>query len=77
MKSGAGRLQKIIFNKPLALSVVTIYDNTSASGTKIGTITLPVTLLSAEPVRDFNCIFSTGLTIVTSGASSDITIIYI
>lgn len=75
VKSGAGVLKKIIINKGVVSSTITIYDNTAGSGTKIGTITFGLALLTdlASPV--FDCIFSTGLTIVTSGAV-DITVVY-
>ena len=77
VKSGAGTLGKIIFNQPVAASVVTIYDNTAASGTKIGTITLPATLLGPEPEREYAVNFSNGLTIDVGVAASDITVTYI
>lgn len=75
VKSGAGILDKIIFNKLVALSVITIYDNTAASGTKIATITNPAALLQNQIILPFGIAFSTGLTIVTSGID-DITVAY-
>ena len=75
VKSGAGVLRKIIFNKPVVLGVTTIYDNTAASGTKIGTITNPAALLQQQQVLDYNLRFQTGLTIVTSTAD-DITVCF-
>ena len=76
VKSGAGTLIRIINNKPIATGVITIYDNTAASGTKIGTITNPAALLQEGPLQaDYNVRFGTGLTIVTS-AADDITVIY-
>ena len=56
--------------------MVTIYDNTAGSGTIISTITFPAVLLSDVNYYDFECSFATGLTIVTSGATQDITAIY-
>jgi hypothetical protein len=53
-----------------------MYDNTAGSGTKIGTITLPATLLSDGPREaSYDLRFSTGLTIVTTG-TSDVTVVY-
>ncbi len=74
VKSGAGFLHSITFNKPVATGVVTIYDNTAASGTLIGTITVPA---SPMPVTLFyDAAFTTGLTIVTATAAQDITVSY-
>lgn len=77
LKSGAGYLHSLTINTPVATSIITIYDNTAGSGTKIGTITLPATLLSDGPkTAIFNVAFATGLTIVTGTAASDITVSY-
>lgn len=77
VKGAAGLLNSIIINKPLASGVIAIYDNTAGSGTLIGTITLPATLLQDGPkTAVYNAVFSTGLTIVTSGATQDITVSY-
>jgi len=76
VKSGAGFLHSITFNKPVASEVWTIYDNTAGSGTKIGTITLPATLLSQGPYTAiYDVSFATGLTIV-SGSTTDGTVSY-
>lgn len=76
VKSGAGFLHAITFNKPVASEVWTIYDNTAGSGTKIGTITLPGTLLSDGPkTAILDVAFSTGLTIVSS-STTDGTVSY-
>lgn len=75
LKTGAGRLVKIIINKAVASGVITIYDNTSAAGSKIGTITNPAVLLQSQLPVDFNIDFGIGLTIVTS-AADDITVVY-
>ena len=75
VKATPGFLHAITFNNPVATSVVTLYDNSAASGTKIGTITVPA---SPQPLTLFYDIAtSTGLTVVTATASSDITISYI
>lgn len=73
VKSGAGTLKGIVFNTPGTLSSMVLYDNTSGSGTKIGTIntTLGQNSLSYEVA------FTTGLTIVTSGTlAADATVSY-
>lgn len=72
-KYSAGRLHKIIIGNAVNGSI-TIYDNTSAAGTIISTLTL----VSATPqpnVIEFDCPYNTGLTIVTSSAVN-ITVIY-
>lgn len=72
IKTSTGVLYSITFNNPTATEVVTIFDNTTASGTKIGTITVPAT---PQPVTLFyNTTFNTGLVITTATASSDITV---
>lgn len=76
VKSGRGKLFGINVNKAVASGVITIYDNTAASGTKIGTITNPATLLHSQIHHNFQrADFDEGLTIVTSEAE-DITVIY-
>lgn len=76
LKSGAGQFGGLMINTPVANAVITIYDNTAASGTKLATITLPAALLSSGPIAyGFGAAgkFATGLTVVTSGATMDIT----
>lgn len=75
VKSGAGTLDRIVVNKAVASSTVTVYDNTAASGSKIATVTNPALLHADQYVLDYGCAFATGLTVVTSGAD-DITVIY-
>ena len=74
VKSGAGVLKRIVVNKVGALSnTCTIYDNTTATGTIIGTID-PV---HTQMVFEYDLAFSIGLTIVTAnGTAADITVIY-
>ncbi len=71
VKSGAGILHCITVNTTAA-GAITVYDNTSAAGTKIATI-------AASPVIGstflYDVSFVTGLTIVTA-AASDITVSY-
>ena len=75
VKTGAGILHTVTFNKPVATGVVTVYDNTAGSGTLIGTITVPA---SPQPVTlTYDAAFGVGLTIVTATAAQDITVSYI
>lgn len=75
VRTGSGILHSITFNKPVATGVITIYDNTAASGTLIGTITIPA---SPMPVTlTYDARFETGLTIVTATAAQDITVSFI
>ena len=71
VKSGRGILRGIAVNTTAA-GTITVYDNTAASGTKIGTIAASVTpgLYLSLPA-----VFTTGLTIVT-GAASDLTVYF-
>lgn len=77
VKASAGFLHRIVINKPVASATWTLYDSTSAAGTKIATITLPATLLSDGPkVADFDGVrFSNGLTVVTAEAT-DSTVVW-
>ena len=70
VKSGRGNLAKIIVNTTAA-GTITVYDNTSATGTKIATMKASI----VEGSYEYNCRFLTGLTIVTA-AASDITVIW-
>ena len=74
VKASPGHLHSIVFNKAVNTGVVTVYDNTAGSGTKIATITTGgnarrITLL-------YDVAFKTGLTIVTSTSAQDITVTY-
>lgn len=76
VKTGRGVLIGITVNKAVASGVITMYDNTTNSGNKLGTITNPGTLLHSQIYLPYNrAEFSTGLTIVTS-AADDITVVY-
>lgn len=75
IKSGSGTLVRIVNNKKVASGVITIYDNTAASGTKIGTITSPGTLLDNHQTYEYGVGFTNGLTIVTSTAD-DLTVVW-
>jgi len=72
VKSGSGTLHAVCINTPAATGTITIYDNTAASGTKIGTIT---SYASATPgCWTYDVQFWTGLTIVTAVAAPDVTV---
>jgi hypothetical protein len=75
VKSTPGILHSITFNKPTATTVVTVYDNIAASGTIIGTITVPASPLPVTLTYDIS--FNTGLTFVTATAASDITVSFV
>ncbi len=71
LKSGAGRIGRIVCNTPVASAAIAVYDNTAGSGTTIATITLPATLLNQGPATaEYNANFKTGLTIVTTGTAN-------
>jgi hypothetical protein len=71
IKSGSGVLHTICINNPTATAVLTAYDNTAASGTEIAIITESSTTQSCFT---YDVAFTTGLTILTATATSDITI---
>ena len=78
VKSGAGTLNTITINTSAALETITwtVYDNTSAAGTKIATIYVPE---SWPNTLQYNVSFTTGLTIQASplgGGASNITVSY-
>ena len=72
--TGAGLLHSIVHGVPTTTSVITIYDNTAASGTIIAKLT-PVTGQGAVTfVLDVS--FTIGLTVVVATAGSDVTVSY-
>ncbi len=72
VKSGAGKLRKLIFNNTSGTSFV-IYDNTAASGTIIGTVTTAAGCIGSWV---YDIAFTTGLTIITIGNGLDMTVVY-
>lgn len=76
IKTGAGFFHALIINTPAATGVITIYDNTAGSGTKIATITQPAALLDGAETIIYNVAFATGLTVVTATATQDLTFVY-
>jgi hypothetical protein len=77
VKSGNCVLEKIVINKKTASGVITIYDDIAAVAANLkATITNPATLLDSAQVIEYNMSLQNGLTIVTSGAAQDITVVY-
>lgn len=70
IKSGAGMLHAIVINASAA-GIVTIYDNTVGSGTKIATLKSSL----AEHTYIYDIKFSTGLYVIPA-ATVNITYIY-
>jgi hypothetical protein len=71
VKSGPGYLHTVCVNTPAATGTIQIYDNTAASGTKIGLIT---SFASVSGCFTYDVAFWTGLTVVTATAAPDITV---
>lgn len=73
VKTGAGFLYSVTFNKPVATGTVELDDaitNTNA----FATVTVPAT---PQPVTLFyNCEFLTGLSVTVGTAAQDITVVY-
>lgn len=74
VKTGAGFLHTMTINtKGATANTVTVYDNTAASGTKIGTFDTTL----GQQTFVFDIAFSTGLTaIIATGTAADITFTY-
>ena len=70
VKAESGILHGIVINTRGAASTTTVYDNTAGSGTKLATIDNTVSVLTLI----YDCHFNTGLTVVTTGTLSDITV---
>lgn len=64
VKSGSGILGSIVIGETAA-GAITVYDNTSATGTVIAVLKASV----VEGTYTFNASFTTGCTVVTAGAS--------
>lgn len=75
-KVSAGRLHKICLNSPSQQSgIVTVYDNTSATGTILATLQWIANNSQLPQAINYDIPFSTGLTVVTSQATN-ITVAY-
>lgn len=86
VKSGNGVIRGISINNNNTGGTIIVYDNTSATGTKIATLYIGTPaggILSSDGENPPNYVtmaaeFVTGLTVVTSGSSSnDITVYYV
>jgi len=71
VKTGRGVLVSIVLNAVNA-GIITVYDNTAGSGTKIATIAAGAL---EGTTFGYLCQFTTGLTIVTASADN-ITVVY-
>lgn len=74
VKSGAGYLRRICINRPTN-GTATVYDNTVGAGTIIALIAY--TNGTAPTFLEYGIDFTTGLTIVTTGANTDLTVMYL
>ena len=77
VKNGAGILHTLTISTPVASSVITLYDNTAASGTVITVITLPATLLEGPMTLHYDVAFNTGLELVVATGASVVTISFL
>lgn len=77
IKGGAGVLHAIVVNTQGVSGTITIWDNTTNSGTKIGIITLGSAVTADAGTYLYDVAFLTGLTITTAVATSDITISFL
>ena len=70
-------LSGVVINKAADSGVITLYDGTAAQAVVIGIITSPGTLLHNQVSINYkDIVLKTGLTVVTSGAAQDITIMH-
>jgi hypothetical protein len=73
VKSGSGILHKIVVVTPVGAETIDLIDNTAGTTVNIGRIT---TTADLKPFYlQFDCRFTTGLRIITSGTSK-ITVVY-
>lgn len=72
LRTGPGVLHTITFNKPIATSVLTIYDGLTTGGTVIAIITIPAS--PNTPTMIYDVAFNTGLFVVLATANMDVTI---
>ena len=76
--SGAGLLQRIIIPTLIASATVKVYDSLTATGdVLLDTVTLPATLLSSGPLTvEIGAAYTTGICVVTAGATMPLTVVY-
>lgn len=76
LKSGPGNLHSVILSAVLNNSIITLYDNTTATGTILWS-SGALTASSIAYNVDFKGItFNTGLTLVISGANANVAVLY-
>lgn len=75
VKVGPGQLFGITLNNMAAASVMTVYDNTAASGTIIATYTQGAAAQVSPVSLFYDVKFNTGLTILTTN-TNDITVAF-
>jgi len=73
--AGPGTLHRIVVNKAAVNGVITVYDGTAAQSVEIATITMPATLLQTHFVFEYEVDVATSVTVVTSTAAQDITVV--
>lgn len=74
LKLSPGKLHNIVFDVGANAGTVTLFDNTTNSGTQLGSAG---SVANAAPVSlVYDAPFQTGLTIVTTGASTNLTVVY-
>ena len=77
VKTGDAILEKIVVNKALANGTIAIYDDVAAvSGSLLATVTIPAAVLLNQFTLPYGMRMSKGITIVTGGANSDITVVF-
>lgn len=70
-----GRLVGIAINTPIADATIAVYDGEDEEGTLIASITLPADVGAMPPSSLlYDVAYSTGLFVVTTGASLDVTV---
>jgi hypothetical protein len=76
LKRGSGNLHGMIVSGVVATSVITIYDNTAATGTIIFSSGSMSEKTDPFSVDFFNLPFSIGLTLTIATANANVTMIY-
>lgn len=69
--NGGAILHSIVINKPVATAVVTVYNGTSTTGTKIATIDASQT---AVGTLTYDALCQAGIYVVMTVAAADITV---
>lgn len=72
IKGDSGSLHRVVVSGGSGANTAVLYDNSAGSGTVLAT--LAVNKLSGSV--EFGGVFSIGLTVVTTGADTDITVVY-